>query len=122
MALTTHAAEYSWLVIHQTSGADTYMKANGTRFSVADGKLMVVHTDGTSSFNLTDLSYMAFTNEPAGVESVLSENGGEVDVYSDNGLYIGHFNSVDAARASLTDSGVYVFKNRKGTAKIMITK
>lgn len=122
MALSTHATDYSWVVIHQTNGADTYMKANGAYFSVNNGQLTVTHADGTFSSSISDLSYMAFTGDPAGVDYIFSADSGEVEIYSDQGLYIGRYNSADDAREAISTSGMYVFKTRKGTAKILITK
>lgn len=122
MAFCTYASDYSYLVIHQINGANTYMEANGTRFSATEGKLTAVHANGTYKFDLSDISYMAFTNDPAGIKSVFSENGGETDVFSDQGLYVGHYGTAEAARQAIPTSGVYIFKNSKGIAKILITK
>lgn len=119
-SLSVSASDYPYVAIRQADGSEKYIKSTGLSFSVEDGKLVVTHADGISQYDMSNLKMMTFAADIASVEKLVLLGDEAVDVYNTSGVLLGHYASVDDARQKITAPGVYLLKNRCGTAKILI--
>lgn len=113
------ADDYSYLLIEGSDGSQTTVTAVGTVITFADGK-MTVHSDGKeTTFSLSDMGKMYFTNA-TGVKTLsLNQLSGEVDIYTTSGIHMGKYSSVSEARTQL-GSGIYIVKAQDKTYKMTV--
>jgi hypothetical protein len=112
------APTYSYFCVKQLDGAEMALPVDNLSITFADGVMTAVSTNGTNSFDLTNVQSFYFTDSTSGVALTASDANGRVSVWNVNGTSCGDFDSVKAAAASL-HKGVYVIKySNGGTVKI----
>lgn len=120
-ALTASASDYPYMAIQKADGSASYVKTDGLSFTVADGKLTATNSEGSTVFQIAELKSMVFATDMSGVEENIAVCGDQpVEVYTVAGVAVGSFESADAARSALTTPGLYLLKNNRGTAKILV--
>jgi len=85
---------------------------------IVDGNLVA----GGKTFSLASLSRMFFALTPdatSGIEDLRATEDGAVEVYSLNGVSLGSYENVSAAKQSL-QRGIYVMKGGSGTFKVAV--
>ncbi|MBR6828942.1 MAG: hypothetical protein IKM76_12485 [Prevotella sp.] len=116
-ALAVHADTYPYMTFITADGTKTSLPAAGLSLAISGSNL--VATDGSTSktFNLTDLSSMHFSaaseSSVTGIDAVgATATGEKVSVFTLNGVRMGTYDSVEAARNALP-AGVYIIGKKK---------
>lgn len=116
-ALAVHADTYPYLTFITADGTKTSLPASGLSLAISGSNL--VATDGSTSktFTLTELSSMHFSaaseSSVTGIDAVgASATGEKVSVFTLNGVRMGTYDSVEAARNALP-AGVYIIGKKK---------
>lgn len=119
-ALQVQAYDYSYLAFQNAEGATTFMAIEQLNISISDGKLIVTNTDGSQTFQLTDLSKMFFTQtaDLTGISNTETVNE-TVEVFTTGGLSLGKFQDINTAKVSLKP-GLYIMKSKSKTTKIAV--
>ena len=112
--------KYPYLIVTASDGTETTLNAAALEITFADGKLVATNGDGTTQLTLADLASMRFSEtegEKPEVDNVKSLSAAtEVKVFTTSGIYVGKFESLAKAKASLK-KGLYVIswnnKNQK---------
>lgn len=123
--LALHASDngYTYLAFRYINGTIKTVKSQGLKLEVAEnGKLNVIHSEGTETLNLADLTSMNFSSDPNSVEGLEKDIDESVSVYTPTGCFIGNFKSSSEAISIINESGVYVFKSKSKISKILLTK
>ncbi len=115
------AAEYPYMLIMQKDGTERTFDAIGLEFAVSDGNLSVISSGAEVSFRLSDLDYMVFTSDTSQVSDIIADDC-EVEVYDTGGVFLGRFETLSQARASIDATGVYIVKSKDRTLKIALSK
>jgi len=115
--------KYPYLIVTASDGTETTLNAAALEITFADGKLVATNDDGTTQLMLADLASMRFS-ETEGVQpevdNVKSLNAAtEVKVFTTSGIYVGTFESVAKAKASLK-KGLYVITLNNKSQKLNI--
>ena len=124
-ATTTLADEYKYpyLIVTASDGTETTLNAAALEITFADGKLVAKSGDGTTQLTLADLASMHFSETEGAkpeVDAVSTLNtAAEVKVYTTSGIYIGTFESMAKAKASLK-KGLYVVSVNNTNLKLNI--
>ena len=109
-ALTTQAAEYTYLTFETTDGGKVSVEASSLTITISGTTL----TAGSQSFTLSNLSKMYFSasDESMGIKAInAAELNDATEVYDLNGRKV----SKDQLKR-----GVYVIKSKSGTSKIAV--
>lgn len=116
------SASYKYLLFTTKDGSTAVISSEGLVIDVNGSELKVSNAVGSELIlNSQNLLSMQFTNDDGSnaIHSISFDNE-EVSVYTIDGLYSGHYNSINEARLSLP-KGVYVVKNEKGdSVKIIV--
>lgn len=120
-ALSAQASDYTTLVFQTSSGGATAVSLSSLVLTVSGGKLTATNSSGTQTFTLSDLSKMYFsTDASTAISGVASATDGEaVSVTSLQGLNMGSYTTLEAARKALRP-GVYVVKQQEKTFKLVV--
>ncbi|MCM1437287.1 MAG: hypothetical protein NC194_05260 [Prevotella sp.] len=103
-----------------TDGADHSFLTSHLVMSVENDKLCISNDDAKEEFSLSGLSKMYFTTVESVEEfPVLMVGNDAVQVYSLDGLFMGKYDSLNEAVATLP-AGIYMFKTTNGTLKISL--
>ena len=115
------AADYPYLVFTNTNGTNTVLSVSGLTFKVEDTSLQVTHSDGTTSFTLSDLKHMQFSVDGitlSALDHVLQADQ-PVEVFTLSGMRWGTYESLlDAVKA--LRKGTYVFKQGTNSQTIVV--
>ena len=115
---------YPYLVFQTAGGTEQSVAVDNLRITFGNGQMAVNSNDGTILLALADLGKMYFSQTAAGsggttgVEA-LPTDGGQVEVYSTGGMFLGRFDSVAKAQQQLK-RGVYVMKTTGKTFKTVV--
>jgi uncharacterized protein YegP (UPF0339 family) len=119
-ALPSLADNYPYLNFTKADGTVTSLSVSDLQLVVSDGKLLITNNDGSTTFQLSDLSKMYFTDTATGIFSVKSAAADEaVTVYSLMGVNLGSYESAAKAKAQLKP-GVYLLKSNSKTTKTVV--
>lgn len=114
------AYDYPYLVVQSADGTTKSIAVESLVLTFQNGQLVASNGDGTQSFTLTDLNKMYFTSSATSISQTAEQEEEPVEVYALSGMFIGRFDSLSTAKASLKQ-GVYLMKT-KGTTKKMAIK
>lgn len=117
-SLTMSAENFAYLVFTNTNGAATVLSAAGLTMNVNGNSLEVTSGTTHTTFTLTELREMQFSNDPTAIDNVLDANQ-PVQVFTPTGVCLGTFESLLKAAGSL-DKGVYVITNGKNSQTIVL--
>lgn len=120
-AITAQAADYPYLVFTGTGGTTTKLSVSDMTLVVSGSSLQVTNTDGTTSFTLTDLASMQFSQDGSvatAIENVLDADM-PVSVFSLNGASLGTFGNLNETARTLP-AGAYVIKQGNNTQTIVL--
>lgn len=120
--LKVSATDFTYFIVETASAGGNYtFTASGLTmdFSSDAGYVTVVQGDQSQKIALTDLTKMYFSNDPAGIEDIKTDNGSTIKAYTTAGVSLGEFDSVESLKASLK-KGVYVVKTQKQTLKLAV--
>ena len=110
--LSAQADEYPYLIFETTDGGRTPVEVESLTIQIVDGNLMA----GGKTFSLA----IALTPDAtSGIEDLRATEDGAVEVYSLNGVSLGSYENVSAAKQSL-QRGIYVMKGGSGTFKVAV--
>lgn len=111
---------YSYLAFETADGTTATETADNLHITFANGQLIATSTATSNTYTLTDLTRMYFTNTPVtAINELATGNEGNVEVYSAQGISMGTFASMQAAR-SLLKQGLYIVKSDSGTFKMTV--
>ena len=120
MNVAADGFEYNYLAFTRSNGVDQTVSVGDLKIVFQEGQLVCTNADGTTSFPLSDLTKMYFTDEPTGIDEVTAGNSrSTVEVFSLSGIALGTFADIDSAKSRLK-VGVYVIKQGNKTTKIAI--
>lgn len=111
--------DFSYLTFQNTDGTKLSVPVDGLEITYNDGQLTFVVDGKTTSLEVSDLNKMFFTNEPAGINGILANEDGQVDIYTLTGIAMGHYTTIDEAR-SVLPRGIYVAKSKNQNSKIVV--
>lgn len=89
--LTGVAAEadnYNYLMFQTTGGATTYLNATGTKIVFSNGQLVATSGTESATFNLSELSYMAFSATGGSTNSISNIRTGSYGIYAAGGSIV----------------------------------
>ena len=113
---TTRADSYSYLVFGTTDGSTAYLQATGTKIVFENGQMVAVSGSDSVTLTLTDLAYMAFTND-------YTDTDGIAAVTADDGDSPSQWFTLDG-RAVAHDAGlmpgIYLVKSNGKTIKAIV--
>lgn len=112
------AADFPYLVFTNTSGTSTVLSVANLTMTVSGTTLEVKNDEGTTSFVLTELSHMHFSDTLTAIDNVLASDE-PVRVFTVMGLEIGEYGSLLEAVNALS-AGEYILSNGKQSQKIVI--
>lgn len=109
LAMAAQADDYPYLAFQTADGTVKTVSVTSLTLIFSNGQLVASNGAGVYSFPLADLSKMFFTSEPTAIQSPLLQEGQEkaVEVFSLTGVFLGRFDSLEAAQEQLAE-GVYV--------------
>lgn len=110
--------EFPYLTFVTNSG-ETTLSVEALTISISESNLIVTNESGTQTFALQDLTKMYFSSSITGVNSVITQEDGEVEVFALNGVSMGKYANTNTAIEALK-SGVYVLKANGKTIKIAV--
>ena len=116
--MAMQAENFAYLVFTNTSGAATVLSAAGLTMNVNGNSLEVTSGTTHTTFTLTELREMQFSNDPTAIDNMLDADQ-PVQVFTPTGVRIGTFESLLKAAGSL-DKGVYVITNGKNSQTIVL--
>ena len=119
------AAEYDYLLIHQSDGTETTLTATGLKILFSDGTLLATSGNETASIDLTSIGYLQFTNTAVtGIESVKSQEtaDGLATVYSISGTVVKTAKASDGTEqwSEGLKAGVYIVIVGGKTSKVIV--
>lgn len=119
---------YKYLVFTGSDGLQTAVSTDGLTLSISDGALVATSSVGTTTFTLTDLSKMKFSDSAddlvtkiEGMDELTADDmeSGTVEVYNLSGVHKGTFNSIREMK-SRVGAGVYVIKQNGKNTKMIV--
>ena len=122
-ASLTASADFAYLLFETSDGSQTTIRAQGVSITVDGNKLVAVNSENeTFSSELSELTFMQFTDTQSAVADVEVSSDTSVTVFNLDGTKAGSFGSFVEAHKTLTP-GVYILQNSNGkTVKIAISK
>lgn len=119
LTMAAQADDYTLLTMEKTDGTRQSVSVENLVITFADGQMKVENTDTSLTFQLADLSTMHFSNdtETSSLAMTIADEG--ADIYTLEGVAMGHFDSVAAARRTLKP-GIYIVKTNGKTTKIAL--
>ena len=125
MAIEAQAGDFVYkdLVFTDTQGNTTSIATKGLKLTVADGSLVAVNSDGTTTFTLSQLATMAFSetamNPTTAIEALPALPSSSIEAYSLKGERLGTFDNMTQLKNTLV-KGIYIVKQNGTTKKITI--
>lgn len=118
---SARAFDYPYLTFQTVDGVQTSVPVGSLVMSVGEGNLIVTNSDLSQIFVLSNLTKMYFSTSaaPTGVGSPVSDDSGDVEVFSTSGLSIGRFSGIKDAQMHLP-RGIYVVKTSHGVRKVAV--
>ena len=115
--LAAHADTYAYLTFITSDGTKTSLPASGLSLAISGSNLVATNGSTSKTFTLTDLSTMHFSeaNESSttGIDAIGATTSGEkVSVFTLNGVRMGTYDSIEAAKSALP-AGVYIIGKKK---------
>ena len=120
-AVMAQAEDYPYLVFTNIGGTTTKLNVSDMTLVVSGSSLQVTNTDGTTSFTLTDLANMQFSQDGSvatAIENVLDADM-PVSVFSLNGASLGTFGNLNETARTLP-AGAYVIKQGVNTQTVVV--
>lgn len=119
----TASAEYTTLDFKTTGGETKSIEAKGLTITIEGDNLLITNMSGEKlTLPAASLSYMQFANLDSGAVKQLFSNSTVVEAYELNGVFAGKFESLEQARAALSD-GVYILRNsERKSIKVIVKK
>jgi len=123
MATTAAKADnYSYLGVEATDGTTTQLPLTSLVLTFSDGQLVATGADGTTTFTLTDLACMFFSDgTTTGITQATTDGEGVVRVYNTNGVKVLEANSsqLSTLKAQLP-KGIYLIQKNGVTQKMLV--
>jgi len=125
-ATAVHADDfvYKYLVMTASNGTKTSVSVADLNMKFVDGQLVAVNADGTTSFSLSSLASMSFSEEA--VNSSGTTTGVNqphctqpLQVFTPSGVVKGSFDSLSQMRKALP-AGIYIVKQNGKVIKMTI--
>ena len=118
-AVAAHADTYPYLTFITTDGTKTSLPASGLSLAISGSSLVATNGSTSKTFTLTDLSSMHFSetseSSTTGIDIVgATTTEGKVKVFTLNGVLMGTYDSLEAAKSTLPP-GIYVIGKKKMT-------
>jgi len=135
---TAHADGYDYLVIKQLDGTQQSMPVTGLTITFTDDQLTAKNSEGTTSFNLSTLSSMYFSETgQSGISEAYANDattlrvvgrtlkvsapaGSQVVVANVGGMLIDHYTANGEAALTSLRPGIYIVKVNDKSSKIHI--
>ncbi len=121
VSVSAFADDYGYMTFQKTDGKLVSVSAASLSMTFRDGKLTVTNGTESRTFSLSELSKMYFSSDDAtDIDNApAAVNDSRMEVFSVQGVSLGEFDSVEAARKSLP-SGAYIVKTNGRTFKIAV--
>ncbi len=119
--VSAYADDYGFFIFQKTDGTLVSLASESLSMIFSDGKLVVTNGTESCTLSLSELSKMFFSAADAtGIDSAQTTDGdSRLEIFSVQGISLGSFGSLDAARKSLL-SGAYIVKTNGKTFKIAV--
>ncbi len=119
--VSAYADDYGFFIFQKTDGTLVSLASESLSMIFSDGKLVVTNGTESCTLSLSELSKMFFSAADAtGIDSAQTTDGdSRLEIFSVQGISLGSFGSLDAARKSLP-SGAYIVKTNGRTFKIAV--
>ncbi len=113
------AGEYDSLIFEFTDGSTVKLPAENLQLSVGKSALEATSSQTSASIPLAKLSKFYFGQDATSLPITVIDAVEAIEVYTIAGVSVGHYESVEALRASVP-AGVYVLKTAGAIFKIAI--
>ena len=113
------ATDYKYLTFQQADGTRQSFGVSGLKLTFSGGNMLVEQNGTTTTFPLSELSKMFFSEEATGIKQLPTEEQVGTVVYSLSGVRMGVFASPAEMQQKLPQ-GVYVMKKGDQTVKLNI--
>lgn len=119
--VSAYADDYGYFIFQKADGTLVSLASESLSMTFSDGKLVATNGTESCTLPLSELSKMFFSSADAtGIDSAKATDGdNSLEVFSLQGVSLGSFVTLDAARKSLP-SGVYIVKTNVRTFKIAV--
>lgn len=118
-AAPSFATDYKYLIFQQADGTQQSFGVSGLKLTFSGGNMLVEQNGTTTTFPLSELSKMFFSEEATGIKQLPTEEQVGTVVYSLSGVRMGVFASPAEMQQKLPQ-GVYVMKKGDQTVKLNI--
>lgn len=118
-AAPSFATDYKYLIFQQADGTRQSFGVSGLKLTFSGGNMLVEQNGTTTTFPLSELSKMFFSEEATGIKQLPAEEQVGTVVYSLSGVRMGVFASPAEMQQKLPQ-GVYVMKKGDQTVKLNI--
>ncbi len=117
VGLLAKAADYPYLTFTSSDGTKVSLSVSSLELTVSGSNLVATNGSSSKTFALSELSNMFFsaTDESSvtGISTVdATTTDGAVKVFTLNGVLMGTYDSVEAAKSALP-AGIYVIGKKK---------
>ncbi|MGN1263550.1 MAG: hypothetical protein ACI4TW_05890 [Prevotella sp.] len=117
---SAHAYEYPYLTFQKDDGTTVSMGVESLTLTIADGQLVAQNVDSYTTFTLTELSRMFFSNDPSGISDIANDaKSAAVEVFTTAGTRVGRFPNMAKAKENLS-RGIYVIRTNGNALKTVI--
>lgn len=114
------AFDFSTMKFETISGIHYTIDVDGLTMNIQEGVLTVSNCEGQNlSLPVSELSKFYFVPDLSSLTAITVTDGDEADIYTLQGIRVGHFASVTDAQSSLK-SGIYVCVTPKRTFKLVV--
>ena len=125
MALQTQAVDYKYLNVTKTDGTSQSIDVSGgLTITFQNGDMVATNGTETSTFALTNLASMSFTESTDILTTLMNASSGQyVRLYNISGVYVGTYNASDlkaTLKAANLKKGIYFVQAGDETHKVII--
>lgn len=116
LAASAETANYNGFTFLLKGGGEIKVNSTGLTMKIVEGTLQVIPAAGEmQTISLSDLESFAFSDGGSGVQSAALDELRDLDVFTMNGVRLGHFQEISAV-----PSGTYIIVTGEKAQKVII--
>lgn len=109
---------FAWLTFRLADGSETSLSVENLSFSITNGQLIATNAAGSTTFVLSSLNEMHFSDEATSIARVATESESPIRLFSTEGIALGEYANLQAARQAVP-RGIYIAKSGHRTFKFI---
>lgn len=111
------ASDYPYMVFVMTDGTELAVASDNLDMTYSDGSLHLKSGKVNETLDVSKLLSMQFTDVNVSSTKLSADDQTEVDIFSTDGVFMGHFDSLKDA--STLPVGIYVVQTKSKTYKVI---